>query len=93
MAPVGWVFYVLYHKSNRYVHAKSDAAGTPPRRFSCIAESILHLGELLEEGVIVLEGGFAPDGVRDVVRGKSAAQLSQFARLPDHPTLIDPNRL
>ena len=53
----------------------------------------LHLGELLEEGVVVLEGGFAHDGVRDVVRGKSAAQLSQFARLPDRPTLSDPNRL
>ena len=58
-----------------------------------ITPDVSHLGELLEEGVVVLEGGFAPDGVRDVVRGKSAAQLSQFARLPDHPTLIDPNRL
>jgi len=43
----------------------------------------LHLGELLQEGIVVLEGGFATDGVRDVVRGKSAAQLSQFARPPD----------
>ena len=39
-----------------------------------------HLGELLEERVVVLEGGFAPDGVRDVVRGKSAAHLSHTVR-------------
>ena len=67
----------------------------PPSRLTAASEDELrlHLGELLQERVVVLEWGFAPDGVRDVIRGKSAAQLLQSARLPDHLTLIDPNRL
>ena len=56
---------------------------SPDRGFVFVTSEVaLHLGELLEERVVVLEGGFAPDAVRDVAPLLPAANLPRSCRSP-----------
>ena len=69
----------------------------PPSRPTATAEDALslHLGELLEEGVVVLEWGFAPFGQPCFTRyPTSAANPPRICHSPlDRPTLTDYRRL